>query len=119
IGCSLAMLLAAPSGRRCSDEFGVEYMGWRAYRDGDWKLVFVSERFGGTGGYALYDLAKDLGETIDLSSLYPEKVAELSDKWRDYANRNNVTIAPMHRVNQQFNAIADKILGVHWATEDS
>ena len=45
----------------------------RAVRRGDWKLVL--DRF--TGRLALYDLAGDPGERVDVSAAQPERVREL------------------------------------------
>lgn len=61
-------------------------MYWRfgdqwAVRQGDWKMV-VSR--GGSGKPELYDLAGDIGETRDLASAEPARVAELQkiyDRW--------------------------------------
>src|SRR5690606_17410264 len=81
LGCSLKPVLHGETGQGCHKEFAMGYMGWRAYWSGSWKLVFVSESFGGTGRYALYNLADDPGEVEDLSEQYPDKVKELSEKW--------------------------------------
>lgn len=75
----------------------------QALRTDRWKLMFahtsrtLAGKPGGTGGIpnpyqsekvlpALYDLEADIGETIDVSSKYPEVVQELStlaDTWRE------------------------------------
>ena len=44
-----------------------------AIRKGDWKLV---ENFL-TGNYSLYNLRADISESVDLSTVYPEKAEEL------------------------------------------
>jgi arylsulfatase A len=52
-----------------------------AVRDGKWKLVEQLE----DGSAELYDLGNDIGETTDIASLEPAKVAELRGKlaaWR-------------------------------------
>lgn len=62
-----------------------ETLYWRkgkahAIRDGDWKLLFTQR----LAKPALFDLAKDIGETQDLSLAMPEKVAKLTaeyDAW--------------------------------------
>lgn len=89
-------------------------LGWRAYWQGDWKLVFVSESFGGTGQYALYDLKNDPGETQDLSSEHPEKVEELSIKWQAYAQQHGVAVVPMDKVNNLFDRVAAKFFELNW-----
>ena len=63
-----------------------ESMYWRfgkqwGVRHGDWKLVVSN---GGSGKPELYDLKSDVGETKDLASAEPEKVAQLQklyDAW--------------------------------------
>jgi arylsulfatase A-like enzyme len=61
-----------------------------AIRKGDWKLVKAPDdgtplpAQGGkasTEGAALYNLAKDIGESTDLASQEPEKVKELAAAW--------------------------------------
>ena len=76
----------------------------RAYRSGDWKLIFVPEPSGGTGKYALYDLATDPGETRDVSAEYPEIVEELSGKWDQYAKDNGIVPAGFEAVNEAASA---------------
>ena len=52
-----------------------------AIRAGDWKLIESFE----TGKLTLYNLAKDIGETTDLSEQEPARAAQLHDKlkaWR-------------------------------------
>lgn len=98
-------------------EWGMEYMGWRAYRAGDWKLVFVSKPFGGTGKWALYDLSSDLGETVDLSREYPAKVSELSEKWHTFANKNGIIVVPMELVNSVSTSVSEMLLSIDWADE--
>jgi len=60
-----------------------EHEGNAAVRVGDWKLV----RRGAGGGWELYDLARDRTELNDLAARMPEKVGELRDKWRAWAER--------------------------------
>ncbi|MEA3301078.1 MAG: sulfatase-like hydrolase/transferase [Pseudomonadota bacterium] len=114
LGCSLVAILAGNSEAGCREEFGMAYMGWRSYRDGDWKLVFVSKSFGGAGRYALFNLADDPGEVNDISAEYPGKVRELSKKWKGYARDNGVAVVPMDDVNTFFDRAADKFLGLYW-----
>jgi arylsulfatase len=116
LGCSLRQTFEWNSVGECSDEFGMSYMGWRSYRKGVWKLVFVSSGFGGTGKYALYKLDDDPGEMRDLSSDYPEKVAYLNDKWNKYAKKNNVKVIPMEKVNSMFDPIAGKFFEIDWGS---
>jgi arylsulfatase A-like enzyme len=47
-----------------------ELFGMRAVRKGDFKLLQLEKPFGTDGGQ-LYNLAKDPGETVDLSQEMP------------------------------------------------
>ncbi|MGB0258265.1 MAG: sulfatase, partial [Coraliomargarita sp.] len=52
---------------------------------GDWKLIrMFHQGEGGKHAYRLYNLAEDIGETNDLSSQYPERVASLDQRIEDY-----------------------------------
>lgn len=58
-----------------------------AIREGNWKLVEHYE----TNALELYDLSKDLGETTDLATQYPDKVKSLHQKlqqWRQSVGAN-------------------------------
>lgn len=95
-------------------EYGMAWMGMRAYRQGDWKVVFVPKGYGGAGRYALYNLASDPGEVKDLSLTYPEKLNELTVKWDEYAEKNNVKKSPVDEVNQIFDRVSVSMLGIDW-----
>ncbi len=64
-------------------------------RAGDWKLIETLE----TGGLSLYNLADDMGETVDLAKEQPAKVAELYGKLKAW--REEVGADPM-RPNPQY-----------------
>ena len=51
-----------------------------AVRRGDWKLVL-----GASGGFELYDLEADVGETADLAAAHPELVEELRTLLEEHA----------------------------------
>lgn len=104
LGDSARPLLEGVSDAIGDGEFGWEHFGQRAYRSGDWKLIFVPEPSGGTGKYALYDLATDPGETRDVSAEYPEIVEELSGKWDQYAKDNGIVPAGFEAVNEAASA---------------
>ena len=59
------------------------WMGWELHgraslRKGKWKIVFLdSDTPTGKGGWELFDLDADPGETDDLALAMPEKVQEL------------------------------------------
>lgn len=114
IGCSLKSALDTRAEQACHPEFGMAYMGWRAYWQGSWKLVFVSESFGGTGKYALYNLDEDPGEVKDLSRLYPDKVREMSERWDRYAKSHGIVGVRMKEVNDVFDRISDKFFEIYW-----
>jgi arylsulfatase len=66
-----------------------EHQGNRAVSrpdgEGDWKLVAEAG-----GPWELYDLSRDRIESNDLSDEMPERVAELSALWDDWAAENEV-----------------------------
>lgn len=62
------------------DGVGAELFGSRAYRRGDWKLTDI-----GDGIWRLFDIARDPGETRDLSLVDPGRKAELAAAWDRYA----------------------------------
>jgi arylsulfatase len=68
-----------------------EHFGNRAIREGKWKLVAVS---GAKVQWELYDLEADRTELNNLASAMPDKVAELSAKWEEWANRVQVYPRP-------------------------
>ena len=57
-----------------------EHIGNQAIRLGDWKLVAQAKR-----PWELYDLRTDRGETTDLAAREPDRVAELSARWKKLA----------------------------------
>ena len=48
----------------------------KAVRQGDWKLIFLNQ----DAAPELYNLRKDIGETNNMASRYPEKVLQLKSK---------------------------------------
>ena len=69
------------------DGIGAELFGSRAYRQGDWKLTDI-----GDGDWRLFNIARDPGETRDLSQIEPERKAALAAAWDDYARRVGVIV---------------------------
>ena len=63
---------------------GGEMAGGKWLRRGDYKAVMVPLPYG-QGEWQLFNLAKDPGETEDLSKKYPEKIKELKAAWKQYA----------------------------------
>lgn len=70
------------------DGFGAELFGSKAWRQGDWKLTDI-----GDGQWRLFDIARDPGETRDLSLAEPARRDELIAAWDRYAREVGV-VAP-------------------------
>ncbi len=70
---------------------GIELLGKRAIRKGDWKLVHMPEPYG-IDDWQLFNVSHDISESQDLSAEYPENVAELKSYWDAYAEKNKVII---------------------------
>ena len=62
-----------------------EHQGNRAIRMGNWKLVAR-----GLSVHGLFDLESDRSELNDLADLYPNRVAEMSKKWEEWAIETHV-----------------------------
>jgi arylsulfatase A-like enzyme len=74
---ALEVLLDRPNARSPHELLFYEDEG---IRRGDWKLVH-----GASGGFELYDLETDVGETTDLSAAHPALVEELRALLADHA----------------------------------
>lgn len=68
---------------------GGELYGSKSLRKGDWKLVSLRG-----DDWALYNVARDPGETQDLSAAEATKLAELRGDWADYVRANQVLDDP-------------------------
>lgn len=115
LGDSARPLLEGTSDAIGDEEFGWEHFGHRAYRSGDWKLIFTPEPMGGTGEYALYNLGTDPGETTDIIADHPDIAAELEAKWDQYARENGVAVVDFEAVNEGAAAAAEKWYAIDWA----
>ena len=71
------------------ESVGAELAGGKWLRKGDYKAIFVPPPFG-SGEWQLFNVAKDPGETDDLSEKNPKKMAELKAAWEQYANEVGV-----------------------------
>jgi arylsulfatase A-like enzyme len=63
-----------------------QHQGARAIRKGAWKLVF-GKRFPTAPTWELYNLKADPVECHDLAAAQPERVAELTKAWEQWAQR--------------------------------
>jgi len=68
-----------------------ELFGMRAVRKGDFKLLQLEKPFG-SGGWQLYNLTKDPGETVDLSEKMPELRNEMIGVWNRYSKETGVIL---------------------------
>jgi len=60
---------------------------------GDWKLIRMFHAGeGGKHAYHLYNLVEDIGESNDLSSQYPEKVASLDQRIEEYLTGSHAVV---------------------------
>jgi arylsulfatase len=78
----------ALGGGACAERSHVywNHSGNRALRVGDWKIVSANSTAKGTPDdpWALYDLATDRCEMVDLADAQPEKLAEMTALWQQY-----------------------------------
>ena len=101
-GSSLAGLLGRSAAATGEKDFsmGWELLGKRAYRAGDWKIVWQPEQETWepwadgikTGQWQLYNLAHDLAEMHDLSGQHPQKLDTLITMWEKYVQENGVIL---------------------------
>jgi arylsulfatase A-like enzyme len=108
-GRSLLPVLNDPEGRvrGPDDVIGYELSGGAALLQGDLKLVRNLPPFG-DGGWRLYDLRTDPGETLDLAASRPETVAAMRTRWEAWAEAHHVLPMPAgYSVTRQvmFNSI--------------
>lgn len=68
-----------------------ELLGKRAVSAGRWKMVHMPAPYG-NGDWQLFNLAEDLGESVDLADDYPTVVTRLLGEWQAYSRENNVII---------------------------
>jgi arylsulfatase len=86
-GRSMVSLLAARKDSiRSDDDFlAWEFFDWRAVRMSNWKATWIAAPFG-AGDWQLFDMAKDPGESNDVSDQFPNVTQDLADKWDSYAD---------------------------------
>ena len=78
---------------RADEPVGYELAGSAALYKGNYKLVKNIAPLG-NGDWSLYDLARDPGETNDLSKAMPERFQSMQADYADYAQRNKVLPVP-------------------------
>jgi arylsulfatase A-like enzyme len=69
--------------------WGIEHDGQCMLMRGKWKITNISEPFDETA-FALYDLANDMAETIDLSKSNPAIYAEMLHEWHLFTKKVGV-----------------------------
>jgi len=82
------------TGERTTVRGDGDWLGWelfsnRAVRQGDWKLLWLCKP-AGTGGWQLYNLKDDPGETHDVASAHPDILKTLQGRWDEYVTANSV-----------------------------
>ncbi len=92
-GKSLVSMLGsrAPSQARLNNNYGWELFDRRAYREDEWKIVWMKKPYG-VGQWQLFNLSTDLAELTDLSKEYPAKLAEMELGWDRYRVANSVHV---------------------------
>jgi arylsulfatase len=81
----------AASPRTEKDWLGWELWNSRAIRQGDWKLLWQPKPMGDET-WALYNLATDPGERVDLAAKEPQRVQQMVALWDEYVKTNNVIL---------------------------
>lgn len=92
-GCSLLPYLEgrADAVHAADEPTGWELFGRMAMRQGDWKVVRIPAP-DGPGTWQLYNLAVDPGETDDLASRHPERLAALLELWDAYVEETGTLV---------------------------
>lgn len=79
---------------------GWELLSRAALKQGPWKIVHISEFWGGAGkdntladtgeGWELFHIERDPGETKDLAKSHPEKLAHMLKLWDEYVAETHI-----------------------------
>ncbi|WP_085315700.1 arylsulfatase [Derxia lacustris] len=82
---------------------GWELFGQKAWREGDWKIVFSAPPFG-PADWQLFDLKTDRAEQHDVAAANPEVLVRLKDGYRRYSESNGVIEVPdlARRVGERY-----------------
>ncbi|HEX5786372.1 MAG TPA: arylsulfatase [Burkholderiaceae bacterium] len=88
-------------------ERGWELFGRKAFRQGDWKIVYVESPVG-AGRWQLFNLKNDRAEQRDLAPQHPDKLTELHAAYAVYSHRNGVQEVPQlaERIGKNYNSNA-------------
>jgi arylsulfatase len=91
-GRSFAALLRGEieATRRPDETLAFEHGGQRAVFRSDWKALWIAPP-NGIGGWQLFNLAEDPGETTDLAAVHPDVMSELAAAWERHAEEVGVT----------------------------
>ena len=73
--------------------YGLELFNRRMILQDNWKLLWNNKPWG-KGGWALYNLAEDVGEQNDLAQSRPDKLDEMLTLWEQYVEDNDVFVFP-------------------------
>jgi arylsulfatase A-like enzyme len=90
-GQSLLPRLAGAGADTESHVLGTELFGKYALRKGDWKLLVMPPPYA-TGKPELYNVARDPGESENLASKEPERLAAMLALWQEYVRENGVIL---------------------------
>ncbi len=88
-GTPIAPILGQPAQADTDTVVARELFGRKSLRRGDWKILWI-EPPKGAGRWQLYNLASDPAEANDLAAAEPQRLADLTALWEQYAARNNI-----------------------------
>src|SRR3546814_18668678 len=109
------MLEGAADGVHGDAPLGYELAGNAALFRGDFKLVRNLPPIG-DGGWRLYDIRTDPGETRDLSTAMPDRLAAMPAAYRSFAPEHGVLdMPPGYTADQQLHLYAREHQGRHSA----
>jgi arylsulfatase len=99
-GKSILSMLAGNAGPHSNGPLAGELFGNTYYRDGNFKLLGMRPQVGMGAPpqplqWQLFDIAKDRGETRDLSAQQAETVQRMKDAWQAYAKQVGVAFPPV------------------------
>jgi arylsulfatase len=90
-GRSLLPGLAGKAGEVEPQPLGTELFGKYSLRQGDWKLLVMPPPYA-SGEAELYNIARDPGESDNLATSEPERLAAMLTLWNEYVASNGVIL---------------------------